>query len=187
MEQKQRNKIAWVLAIVLVPLLIYLVVTNVAKVRKKSPPPAPSPATTITEPAIAPDAKVVPPEAEVQPPTQPAPPVDPKILAEQKRIAALLPENNPFNPSRSGGAEPSSAVLAPKMTTPPPVAAAPPAAPDAGIKLTAIMARGGGRMAMINGRFLGEGDRIAGWTIIKVTATEVLLDNGAKKMVLRLK
>ena len=71
----------------------------------------------------------------------------------------------------------------------PPAMATPPTAPNTGIKLTAIVARQGSaaRMAMINGRFLGEGDHIAGWTIIKVDSREVLLKDGDRQMTLRLK
>jgi len=173
MHQKQRNKIAWVLAVVFAPLLIYLVVASVAKVGRN-----PSP----QEPAATAAGEVVPPGAEVQPPTRPAPTVAPKVLAEQKRITALLPKNNPFNPSRP--------VIddSPPITAPP-TAPTPSTAPDAGIKLTAIVARQGSaaRMAMINGRFLGEGDRIANWTIIKVNTRDVLLKDGARQLTLRLK
>lgn len=184
MDQKQRNKIALVLTVVLVPLLIYLVVTNVAKVRNKNLSPQEPAATAAGQTGVSPfpGAEVVPPNVKVQPPKQTAP-VDQKVLAEQKRIAALLPENNPFNPSRPIIADQSPVTAAPT----PPGAVPPPAAPDAGIKLTAILARGSGRMAMINGRLLGEGDHIANWTIIKVTDREVLLKDGARPMVLRLK
>lgn len=176
MDQKQRNKIAWGLTIALVPLLIYLLMTNVARVGKKNPPP-PEPATV-----GAPGAEAVP--SPVQPPPRSAAPADPKILAEQKRIATLLPENNPFSSVRSISADPAPVADAP---TPPPAAIVPSAAPDASVKLTAIVSRGAGRMAMINGRFLGEGDHIGNWTIVKVTNSDVLLKDGARQMILRLK
>lgn len=175
MDQKQRNKMAWILIGVLVPLLIFLLAINTAKVRK-TPSPGPAPASA-GQPAKAPGAEVV-------PPPRPAPSVDPRIVAEQKRIAALLPKNNPFNPSRSGNAEPPPPASAPKPAAPA-VAAPPPAAP----RLTAIVSRQGGtgRLAMINGRFLGEGDSVAGWTIVKVNPRDVLLDNGTRQIVLMLK
>jgi len=180
MEQKQRNKIAWVLTVVFVPLLIYLVVDSVAKVRKTPSPQEPAATADAGQVGVFPS-----PGVEVQPPM---PPVDPKVFAEQKRITALLPKNNPFNPSRPIIADlPPPDTMATPITIVPPVAPAPP--PDAGIKLTAIVSRQGGaaRMAMINGRFLGEGDRIAGWTIIKVNSRDVLLKDGSRQMILRLK
>lgn len=176
MEQKQRDKIAWTLIVVLVPLLIYLLITNIAKVRKKSLPQAPPLAAISMAPAGIPNTNIAPPNVIIPPLTQPASAVDPKTLAEQKRIAALLPKSNPFNPKWSAGAVPE--------TTAPTPAAAPPATT---LKLMAIVTRGSGLMAMINGRFFGKGDRVAGWTVLKVTATEVLLDNGAQKMVLKLR
>ncbi|MCG2659033.1 MAG: hypothetical protein L6437_02150, partial [Kiritimatiellae bacterium] len=42
MDQKQRDKIAWVLAVVLGLVLIYLLAVIVFKGGKKSPPPPPS-------------------------------------------------------------------------------------------------------------------------------------------------
>ncbi|MDO9543455.1 MAG: hypothetical protein Q7J98_14200 [Kiritimatiellia bacterium] len=167
MEQKQRNKIILILAVVLAPLLIYLVAVNITNIRENPSQPA----------ASMPGAGIVSPV--VQLPAQPAP-VAPKILAEQKRIAALLPKSNPFNPVRS-------IISAPPPVTAAPAAPPPPAAPDAGIKLTAIFSRGSGRAAMINNRLCGEGDHIAGWTVIKVTARDVLLKNGAQQMLLKLR
>jgi len=184
MDQKQRDKIAWILTVVFVPLLIYLVVANVAKVRKTPSPPAPAATTAADQVGVYPS-----PVAEVQPPTRPAPPVDLKVLAEQKRITALLPKNNPFNPSRPVIDDSPPITVPPTAITPPVTTTLPAAPPDAGIKLTAIVSRQGGsaRMAMINGRFLGEGDHIAGWTIIKVNNRDVLLKDGDRQMVLRLK
>jgi hypothetical protein len=192
MDQKQRDKIAWGITILFVPVLIYLLTTNIAKVRKSSasspPPPSPPPPALVVPDAAAvpPSAVAVPPGAEVQPPRQAAP-IDSKVSAEQKRIAMLLPKNNPFNPARPISADPSPVAAAPDTPAPSVAPAPPPAAP--GIKLTAIVSRQGGaaRMAMINGRFLGEGDHIANWTIIKVNTRDVLLQDGARQMVLKLK
>lgn len=171
MEQKRRDKIALLLAVVLVPLLIYLLATNIARVgSKEKERPAPA-AIAVAEPVSPP----------LPPPPPQAPAVDPKISAEQKRIAALLPRSNPFNPARSAGAGQSSAsVKTPVITETPPAAE---------IKLTAIVSRpdGTGRKAMINGRFLGEGDRVAGWVIVKINSQDVLLDNGARQIIVRLK
>ena len=36
---------------------------------------------------------------------------------------------------------------------------------------------------MINGRLLGEGDRVGEWTILKVNERNVLVDNGSRQMV----
>ena len=184
MDQKQRNKIAWGLAIFLTPILIYLLTSSFSRVASKNPPAA----------APAAGVEIASPGVKIQPPAQPAgsdadrqlPPVDPKILAEQERIASLLPRNNPFNPLRPADAEPEpSAAISDAPQSPPPAKTA----TVAGIKLTAIVSRQGStaRMAMINGRFLGEGDNIAGWTIIKVNSRDVLLSNGSQQMVLRLK
>jgi len=93
-----------------------------------------------------------------------------------------LPENNPFNPSRATLADLPPITTAPAAPAPP---VAP--APDAGIKLTAILSRGASRVAMINGRLFGEGENVAGWTIVKVNNRDVLLKNGDRQMMLRLK
>jgi len=181
MEQKQRNKIAYGLTALLAPLLIYLLVTNIGKVRKPLPPPLPQEPTALGVPGT----EVVPPGVEVQPSKRRLLPTDTNVLAEQKRVAGLLPENNPFNPSRSTIAAPPPITTAPALA--PPTVATPPPTPDAGIKLTAILSRGASRAAMINGRFLMEGQRVAGWTIIKVNARDVLLKDGDRQMILRLK
>jgi hypothetical protein len=170
MEQKQRNKIAAILVAVLVPLLLYLLAANIAKVRAKKDRQAP-PTAVAGAPLGA---------AAVASPVQPAiNPVASKILAEQKRIAELLPAGNPFNPAPSAGAEPAAVIA---------VTETPPAAADPGIRLTAIISRGGaGRAAMINGRLYGVGDSIAGWTIINIDAREVRMQTGSRQMTLKLK
>lgn len=184
MDQKQRNKIVWILIAVFVPLLIILLATNIAKVRTKKDRQVP-PVTAVGGPA---GAVVLPPVQPIRPETIP---VDPKILAEQKRIATLLPASNPFNPARPVGAEAPAVTAAPLTPVPvkAPVAVAPPAAGDSGIRLTAIISRQGGtgRAAMINGCLYGVGDNIAGWTIRNIDAREVLMQNGTRQMVLRLK
>lgn len=178
MDHKQRNKIAWILIAVLVPLFLYLLTTNIAKVRAR-----PGPLVTVGD---------GPGGVTVSPPVQPARSeiklVAPEILAEQKRIAALLPASNPFNPARPAGAEPLSAITVPETPpAPTPVAAAP--AGDSGIRLTAIISRqgGAGRAAMINGRLYGVGDNIAGWTIKNIDTREVLMQMGSRQMALKLK
>ncbi|MDD5483593.1 MAG: hypothetical protein PHP98_08080 [Kiritimatiellae bacterium] len=171
MEQKQRNIIAWILLAVSLPLLIYLLATSIPGIRKRPAAPAAGQISAAS-------AEIPSPIATIQPAAAPEPPIDPKISAEQRRIAMLLPENNPFGSARSSVAAP------PEISDEPVLPAAP--APD--IKLTAIVSRGSAsRAAMINGRLIGEGERIANWTVIKVTEREVLLKDGGRQMILRLK
>ncbi|MFH1476570.1 MAG: hypothetical protein ABIH24_03635 [Verrucomicrobiota bacterium] len=183
MDQKQRDKIAWVLAIVLGLVLIYLLVVNVFKVGKKSAPPPPS---TIA-PAL--PAQPVSPSAGEQVQSQaPDAALDPEVLAEQQQIAARLPRRNPFSAAEAGR-QPAyrSPALPDEVGT-----------TDGGqltsnneikLKVTAIISRPGSnkRIAMINGKMLEEGDRIGEWTILKVNPNNVVLGNGAQQMVVGVK
>lgn len=166
MEQKQRNRMAWIAAVVLAPILIYLLATNIFGAGKQPPPP----------PAAAPAAiqAPLPPSASPSPKPMAAPKVlDPKVLDEQQQIASRLPKRNPF-----------SAVPQTAPVSRPTRAAVPTRVPETAIRLTGIVSRpGASRMAMINGKLLSEGDRIGPWTILKVDASNVLLGNGTQRKV----
>ncbi len=167
MEQKPRDRLAWIAAIILTPILIYLLATNVFKVGRRPPAQVPPPARA---PAAAP-------AHPVPPPALPRSTLDAKPTAEQQALAARLPRRNPFSVVPEASAAPAA------VSRPAP-AAAPAGAGETAFKITAIMSRPGAkRMAMINGRLLGEGDRVGEWTILKVNERNVLVDNGSRQMV----
>ena len=173
MDQKQRDKIAWVLAVLLGLVLIYLLAVNVFKIGKKRMSPQPS-ATTMAlpaQPAPSPVGEQVQSQAQVTA-------LDPKVLAEQQQIAARLPRRNPFSASQADYSPPVSqpgvALLGNNEIKP---------------KVSAIVSRQGSnkRIAMINGKMLEEGDRIGEWTILKLNPQNVVLGNGARQMVVGVK
>ena len=184
MDQKQRDKIAWVLAVVLGLVLIYLLAVNVFKVGKKSAPP---PTSTI---ALALPTQPVPPligeqvqnrrpepgSAGVLRPGEPA--LDPVVLAEQQQIAARLPRRNPFCVEQADYAPPVSRHRVTLTVN-----------NEIKLKVSAIVSRQGSskRIAMINGKMLEEGDRIGEWTILKVNPKNVVLGNGAQQRVVGVK
>ena len=188
MDQKQRDKIAWVLAVVLGLVLIYLLAVNIFKVGKKS---VPSPTSTI---ALALPTQPVPPligeqvqnrrpepgSAGVLRPGEPA--LGPVVLAEQQKIAARLPRRNPFSSSQASLPESQAGVSRSGEV-------ALPVNNKIKLKVTAIVSRQGSnkRIAMINGKMLEEGDRIGEWTILKVNSKNVVLGNGARQMVVGVK
>jgi len=186
MDQKQRDKIAWVLAVVLGIVLIYLLAVNVFKVgKKRAPPPASPPLAASGHLAsIQIGADVAPPPAvgeQVQS-QAPMPALDPKVLAEQQQIAARLPRRNPFNAAEAGLPTEALAKVG-RQTTENGVNN------EISFKVTAIVSRPGSnkRIAMINGKMLEEGDRIGEWTILKVNPKNVVLGNGARQMVVGVK
>ena len=173
MDQKQRDKIAWVLTAVLGLVLIYLLAVNVFKVGKKSAPP---PASTMTK---ALPAQPAPPSIGEQFQGQlPKPALDPKVLAEQQQIAARLPRRNPFSATQADYAPP---VSQPGVTMTVNNEIKP--------KVSAIVSRPGSnkRIAMINGKMLEEGDRVGEWTILRVNPKNVILGNGARQMAVGVK
>jgi len=181
MEQKQRDKVAWVLAPVLVLVLIYLLAVNVFKVGKKSPPPPPAAMTQAFPAQPAPPAVVARAQNRV-----PATALDLEVLAEQQRVAARLPRRNPFSataPERPG----SAGALRPGGQAAGNLQLA--VDNEIEFKVTAIVSQQGAnkRIAMINGQMLGEGDRIEAWTVLKVNAKNVVLGNGARQRIIWVK
>jgi hypothetical protein len=187
MDQKKREKIAWVLAPVLGLFLIYILAVNVFKVGTKPipPPTSPPPAASGHLAPIQIGADVAPsPSAGALRPSEPA--LDPKVLAEQQQIAARLPRRNPFSATEAGQQPARRSPLGEGGTS------------EGGqwtdnneirLKVTAIVSRPGAnkRIAMINGKMLEEGDRIGDWTILKVNPKNVVLGNGARQMVVGVK
>ena len=181
MDQKQRDKIAWMLAIVLGLVLIYLLAVNVFKGGKKSASPPPS------NMAMALPAQPAPPSVDEQVQSQApepgsagalrpgTPALDPEVLAEQQQIAARLPRRNPFCVAEDGRLTTDDGRL--------------PGNNEIKFKVTAIVSRqdSNKRIVMINGKMLEEGDRIGEWTILKVNPKNVVLGNGARQMVVGVK
>ena len=176
MDQKQRDKIAWVLAVVLGLVLIYLLAVNIFKVGKKSAPP------TSTIALALPTQPVPPLIGEQVQNRRPEPALGPVVLAEQQQIAARLPRRNPFSSSQASLPESQAGVSRSGEV-------ALPVNNKIKLKVTAIVSRQGSnkRIAMINGKMLEEGDRIGEWTILKVNPKNVVLGNGSRQMVVGLK
>lgn len=183
MDQKQRDKIAWVLAVVLGLILVYLLAVNVFKVGKKSTPPPMSPPLAASG-HLAPiqiGADVTPSSSVGEQVQSQAPEtaLDPEVLAEQQQIAARLPRRNPFCVAEAGLPTEALAKVG-RQTT---------GNNEIKLKVTAIVSGQGSnkRIAMINGKILEEGDRIGEWTILKVNPKNVVLGNGARQMVVGVK
>jgi hypothetical protein len=194
MKLTKREKMAWVVTVVLVPILIYNVIGVISKISKRGvrPPSLPPSDVATAKSLLTAPGSAVPAAPSAPAVSQPAPKIellpslpaaDAKLLAKQLQIAELLPKNNPFSPSRNSGIDPLPVEkLAPEKTEIPMKA-------EVNLKLTAIVSRGGAstRMAMINGRLVGEGDQISGWTVTRVNINDVLLNNGERQMTLRIK
>ena len=179
MDQKQRDKIAWVLAVVLGLVLIYLLAVNVFKVGKRSASPhTSSPLAANGHLAtIQIGADVAPPPSVGEQVQSQAPEtaLDPEVLAEQQRIAMRLPRRNPFCVAQDRRQTTDNGRLTGNNKIK--------------FKVTAIVSRQGSskRIAMINGKMLEEGDRIGEWTILKVNPKNVILGNGARQRVIGVK
>ncbi|MBU1857720.1 MAG: hypothetical protein KKC28_12135 [Verrucomicrobia bacterium] len=193
MDQKQRDKIAWVLAVVLGLVLVYLLAVNVFKGGKKSAPPPTSPplvasgqlapiqtgADVASPPSVGEQVQNQAPEPVSAGALRPGTPaLDPEVLAEQQQIAARLPRRNPFSVAQADYSPP---VPQPGVTLT--------GNNDIKLKVTAIVLRQGSnkRIAMINGKMIEEGDSIGEWTILKVNPKNVVLGNGARQMVIGVK
>lgn len=166
MDQKMRNKIAWVLAIILAPITVYLFVTNASRIRKESRPRQTA-SNESSVPAV--NMPTIPQNVPgpVSSPEESA--LDSKILKEQERISSLLPKRNPFGEKKHPKPPPNTEIK--------PVV----------INLGGIVFQKsvGKRMAIINGKMMMEGQQIEGWTITKITDDEVVLDNGKEQKTLR--
>ena len=186
MDQKQRDKIAGVLAVVLGLVLIYLLAVNVFKVGKNSPPPPTSPPLAasghLAPIQIGADVAPSPSVGEQVPSQAPEPALDNKVLAEQQQIAARLPRRNPFSAAEAGRQTTDDG----RQTT---EAGRSTVNNEIKLKVSAIVSRQGSnkRIAMINGKMLEEGDQIGEWTIIKVNPNNVVLGNGAQQRVVGVK
>lgn len=177
MEQKKRDRIAWISAIVLTPILIVLLATNVFKAGKRT---APSRAAGAAGAAAAAAAQPMP--LPPQPPAASLAPLDPRRAEAQRKMAEQLPARNPFSAAPRAAPPAAPSADAPSAYAPPAEAPARPA--DPALKISAIILRPDGkRVAMINGRMLGEGDRTGEWTITKVNPLNVTLDNGMRQIV----
>lgn len=171
MDQEQRDKIAWGLAVVFGLVLIYLLAVNVFKVGKKSAPSTSSTMTTAIPSQPAPISV-----GEQVPNQVPEPALDPKVLAEQQQISARLPRRNPFSAADAGQQTTDDGQ---RMTV----------NNEIKLKVSAIISRPGSnkRIAMINGKMIEEGERIGEWTILKVNPNNVVLGNGSQQMVIGVK
>lgn len=172
MDQKTRDKIALIGTIVLLPVMVYLLVSNISKAKQKLKPPAPA-MSVAASPSV--NGNLVQALQTLGEPKIEDSHVDPKVMEEQKKVAALLPKKNPFRTIKPAKVE---------IKAEPVVQEKPPSIPV----LSGIISSKGAsdRMAVINGKFLNEGQQIDGWTIIKITADDILVDNGKEKLTIKL-
>lgn len=173
MTQNTRNKMAFVLAVVLVPTMVYLMVSNVREARRRARPAAQPPDAA---PALAVGAAMAT-LSSVPPPTEAAP----AIVKEQKRIANQRPTRSPFFPPA-----PPAGAATPAPRTPPPEDEA---AIASRLELNGILfgKTTDSRTAIINGKMLGEGRSVAGYTIVTIDTSAVTLERGTNRITLRLK
>ena len=166
MTQDMRNRIAAALAVILVPVMVYLLAVNIREVRRRAHPSRES-APAVVFPAAAPPEIPMPAPAEI----------DPAVLKEQQNVAARRPARNPFYPLPA----PSEPGL-PAISVPEDAAAAPP------LELSGIIfgKTADRRSAIINGKMLGEGKTIAGYRIVAIGPGEVVLSSGTNRVTLRL-
>lgn len=173
MDQRTRNKMAWVLTVALVPVLIYVVIASSRKVAdgRRRPPSskkgaAPAPHT------MGPAGKSA---GGKRTPKNKRKAIDPAVLAEQKKLAVSSPRHDPFSVSKRLDRIPPAATNT----------------VDIGreIRVTGIVSRMAPdeRMAVINGKVLAQGERTEGWTIVKINSDSVVLDNGKKKVTVHVK
>ncbi len=185
MDQRTRNRIAAVFAIILVPTMVYLFVVNIQEAReirhRRRPPPSsqtpvatpPSSQTPIVAPPSLPPG--LPPSPPPAPAKDKAPTIQENALKEQRRIATLLPKRDPFH-----------------SPTPPEVAAPTNRVPERivpKIEVTAIVYSKipEKRMVVINGQTLLEGQSVEGYRIIRINNADVELDNGTSKLTVQVK
>ena len=102
--------------------------------------------------------------------------LDPAVRAEQRRVAALQPKRNPFSPV--SGPAPAD--------TPRVVASAAPPAEDSLVLDGIIFSKAAERRsAIINGKMLGEGKTVGGYTIVTINAGDVVLEKGTRRITLQ--
>jgi len=178
MNQQSRNRVATVMAIVLFPTMVYLMVTNIHEARRRgrssaqnqtAPSPAPPPievARAVLSPTSTPDLNAT-------------------MLAEQKRMAALVPARSPFSAASESSA--SSVASDPEPSAPRITVPGNPAVAESPLALNGIIysKTADRRSAIINGKMLGEGKSIRGYTIVTIGTGEVVLRNGTNRITLR--
>ncbi len=170
LDQKQRDRAALVMVLVLAPVFLMLLYSTIRKVRSRRVtgvvPVQASP------PGGAAGALPQPVTSQAERPVQHGVPTG--LLDEQRRIAGLKPDRDPFsrssmrvrsNRSQDGRRDPSEIKL----------------------NVSGIMVREGRRVVIIDGDVLGEGDRLGDWVVQSITANSVVLDNGREKRVLNLR
>lgn len=153
-KERRKNIVVGVLATCAVGVMVYQILGS----RRPRPVPPPAPSFTADLPA----GPVTPPPAEAArsvavelPPILPAKAVEVATLRSVYPRWVESPARDPFQ------------VLAPPPPSQPVVRAA-----DV-LSLRAIWRQSGGRLAVVNELVLGEGDRIAGFAIEKIDASQV--------------
>jgi MSHA biogenesis protein MshK len=81
---------------------------------------------------------------------------------------------------------PSPAAMVPAAVTRPADSAEGPAVKDGSYKLTGIMRGPDGSVAVINGEIVKVGETVGDAKVIKINTNSVLIDDGGKKITLRM-
>ncbi len=163
MNQKTRDKIAWGLAIVLAPILIYLVATSMKGARRAGTNSASS------GEATEPSGPIVPLPLATRHTSLVPPSISPEMRSKQAKLADALPTCNPFSVAQraasDAGLHNATAALH-------------------GIKVTGIVTQRGStqRLVIINGKVLEQGELIDGWAVVRINRDDVVLDSGTKRM-----
>jgi hypothetical protein len=169
MNERTRNRVAWVLLVFLSPILALAVWNAVSRYQDRRPSPTAGGQPAAVQPMFLP---------------LPAPEADPAaaglapgVAAEQQKLAAGAPVRNPF--AGTGAAAPTGQPLAPAAAQPAPAPEQP-----RGARLTGFVLNKhtGKRMAIVGGEFLAEGDVFQGWKILRIGSDNVVLGNGTNRM-----
>lgn len=169
---------AVILAVILVPIMFYLLFTNTKKARDKRHQRTDSIKTEAGSSVVPASVLEIIEQTKLQAESKEngRPEIDPDVLKKQRKTAALAPKRNPFEApvhrrKHSGSRKTAYVRRQPSM------------------KVTAIMSHSvpSRRMVIINGKMLRQGSRIYGWTIVRINSDNVVLDNGTRKMTVSLR
>ena len=167
-NQKTRDKAAWILVVVLVPVMIYLMIAGFRKVEQRRRTRGHTNQAAGSENSYSADILKSISRAKGWEDKRKA--ISREVLEKQKQIAASLPRHNPF--SASSCVEHTASLSSTSLGG------------ERQIRVTSIISRiqPAQSMAIINGTVFSEGERIEGWVIKAINKNNVILDNGTKRI-----
>ncbi len=172
MHEKTRTRIAWILLMVLSPILALTVWDLASKIEERRTRRG----GTQASPASSPPAilRVPTPDTGTTRPADAWAPPDTRVLEEQRKVAAANPSRNPFSAR-------------------PPVRTADTGVPRPAVRRAPNFILNGfvfrrdteRRLAVINGQLVGEGDACDGWTVQRIQENSVVLVSGSQRLVVQ--